>query len=204
VSPVPPWPTSRPWPRRGTPCWPQGWTWKRTACWARTHYGGGGEEVHAAVIKALGMLGLGRKRVVRVPADSQGRMRADALHIWTRTPSFACRPGNVNTGAFDPAAAICPAARAAGRGFTWTAHSDSGPLPRSNTASGPRDLTRPTPGDGRHKWPNVGYDCGIALVRDPNILKDAMSIDAAYLALGERREPSHYNPEMSRRARELN
>ena len=38
-----------------------------------------GEEVHAAVIKALGMLGLGRKRVVRVPADSQGRMRADAL-----------------------------------------------------------------------------------------------------------------------------
>ena len=52
-----------------------------------------------------------------------------------------------------------------------------------------------------HKWPNVGYDCGVALVRDPRTLKAAMSIQAAYLLQGERREPSHYNPELSRRAR---
>jgi glutamate/tyrosine decarboxylase-like PLP-dependent enzyme len=52
-----------------------------------------------------------------------------------------------------------------------------------------------------HKWPNVGYDCGVALVRDPRTLKAAMSIQAAYLAQGEGREPSHYNPELSRRAR---
>jgi aromatic-L-amino-acid decarboxylase len=52
-----------------------------------------------------------------------------------------------------------------------------------------------------HKWPNVGYDCGVALVRDPESLKAAMSIQAAYLMQGETREPSHYNPELSRRAR---
>src|SRR5215469_734125 len=38
-----------------------------------------GEEVHPSLIKALGMLGLGRERVVRVPVDGQGRMRADSL-----------------------------------------------------------------------------------------------------------------------------
>jgi glutamate/tyrosine decarboxylase-like PLP-dependent enzyme len=52
-----------------------------------------------------------------------------------------------------------------------------------------------------HKWPNIGYDCGIALVREPAALRAAMSIQASYLALGEHREPSDYNPELSRRAR---
>jgi aromatic-L-amino-acid decarboxylase len=160
------------------------------------------EEVHAAVIKALGMLGLGRKRVVRVPADSQGRMRADALPHLDQNTILCLQAGNVNTGAFDPAAAICPAARAAGAWIhvdgafgLWAAAS----LEYRKWTKG-FDQADSWATDG-HKWPNVGYDCGIALVRDPNILKDAMSIDAAYLALGERREPSHYNPEMSRRAR---
>jgi glutamate/tyrosine decarboxylase-like PLP-dependent enzyme len=52
-----------------------------------------------------------------------------------------------------------------------------------------------------HKWPNIGYDCGIALVRDPSALRAAMSIQAAYLVHAEQRDPSNYNPELSRRAR---
>ena len=52
-----------------------------------------------------------------------------------------------------------------------------------------------------HKWPNAGYDCGLALVRDPQQLRAAMSMEAAYLLQGEHREPSYYNPELSRRAR---
>ncbi len=52
-----------------------------------------------------------------------------------------------------------------------------------------------------HKWPNTGYDCGIALVRKQSALRAAMAIGAAYLAPGELREPGHYTPEMSRRAR---
>jgi len=161
-----------------------------------------GDEVHSSLIKALGMLGLGRSRVIRVPVDGQGRMRVDALpHLDART-ILCLQAGNVNTGAFDPAAAICPAARAAGAWIhvdgafgLWAAVSE-----KLQHLTAGFELADSWATDG-HKWPNVGYDCGVALVRDPRTLKAAMSIQAAYLVQGEQREPSHYNPELSRRAR---
>jgi len=160
------------------------------------------EEVHQSVIKALGLLGLGRKRVVRVPVDGQGRMRADAVpHLDDKT-ILCIQAGNVNTGAFDPAAAICPAARAAGAWIhvdgafgLWAAAS---PEYRKLTKGFEQADSWATDG---HKWPNIGYDCGIALVRDVQTLREAMSIQAAYLVHTERRDPSNYNPELSRRAR---
>jgi glutamate/tyrosine decarboxylase-like PLP-dependent enzyme len=161
-----------------------------------------GEEAHASVLKALVLLGLGRKRVVRVPVDGQGRMRADALPHLDANTILCLQAGNVNTGAFDPAAAICPAAQAAG---AWV-HVDGAFGLWAAASPEYRRLTRgfdqadSWATDG-HKWPNIGYDCGIALVRDPAALRAAMSIEAAYLVQGENREPSHYNPELSRRAR---
>lgn len=161
-----------------------------------------GEEVHQSVIKALGMLGLGRKRIVRVPVDSQGRMRADALPHLDAQTILCLQAGNVNTGAFDPAAAICPAARAAeawihvdGAFGLWAAAS---PEYRKYTKG--FELADSWATDG-HKWPNIGYDCGIALVREPAALRAAMSIQAAYLVHADQRDPSNYNPELSRRAR---
>jgi glutamate/tyrosine decarboxylase-like PLP-dependent enzyme len=161
-----------------------------------------GEEAHSSLIKALGMLGLGRKRVIRVPVDSQGRMRADALpHLDDRT-ILCLQAGNVNTGAFDPAQGICPAARAAG---AWV-HVDGAFGLWASVSPNYRNLTcgfeqaDSWATDG-HKWPNIGYDCGIALVRDPAALRGAMSIQAAYLAQGTGPEPSHYSPQLSRRAR---
>ncbi len=161
-----------------------------------------GDEVHPSLLKALGMLGLGRKRVVRVPVDGQGRMRADALPHLDGNTILCLQAGNVNTGAFDPAAAICPAARAAGAWIhvdgafgLWAAAS-----PEYRKWTKGFELADSWATDG-HKWPNIGYDCGIALVRDPQELRAAMSVKASYLALGERREPSDYNPELSRRAR---
>ena len=161
-----------------------------------------GDEAHSSLLKALGLLGLGRNRVVRVPVDGQGRMRADALpHLDERT-ILCLQAGNVNTGAFDPAAAICPAARAAGAWIhvdgafgLWAAAS-----PKYRHWTHGFELADSWGTDG-HKWPNIGYDCGIALVRDPAPLRAAMSIVAPYLMQGESREPSHYNPELSRRAR---
>ena len=161
-----------------------------------------GDEVHPSLIKALGMLGLGRKRVVRVPTDGQGRMCADALpHLDERT-ILCLQAGNVNTGAFDPAAAICPDARTAGAWVhvdgafgLWAAAS-----PHYRHLAEGFDLADSWATDG-HKWPNIGYDCGIALVRDPSTLRGAMAIQAPYLPQGKEREPSHYNPELSRRAR---
>ena len=161
-----------------------------------------GEEAHASVLKALGLLGLGRKRVVRVPVDGQGRMRADAMPHLDAMTILCLQAGNVNTGAFDPAPALTLAARAAG---AWI-HVDGA---FGLWAAVSPDYKRLTQGFDQadswatdaHKWPNIGYDCGIALVRDPAYLRAAMSIEASYLALGEHREPSDYNPELSRRAR---
>jgi glutamate/tyrosine decarboxylase-like PLP-dependent enzyme len=52
-----------------------------------------------------------------------------------------------------------------------------------------------------HKWLNVPYDCGIALVRDKSALRGAMGTGAAYLQESPVREPMHFTPELSRRAR---
>ena len=139
-----------------------------------------GEEVHSSLLKALGMLGLGRKRIVRVPVDGQGRMRADALPHLNEQTILCLQAGNVNTGAFDPAGAICPDARAAG---AWI-HVDGAFGLWAATSPEYRRLTKgfeqadSWATDG-HKWPNIGYDCGIALVREPKTLRAAMSVQAA-------------------------
>jgi aromatic-L-amino-acid decarboxylase len=160
------------------------------------------DEAHASVFKALGLLGLGRKRVHRVPTDSQGRIRADLLPALDERTIVCIQAGNVNTGGFDPAREICVRARDSG---AWV-HVDgafglwAAAAPRYRHLTQGFELADSWATDG-HKWPNVGYDCGIALVRDPRPLRAAMTVSAAYLATGERREPSHYSPELSRRAR---
>jgi len=77
-----------------------------------------GAEGHATLFNALRLLGLGRDTAVRIPADDQGRMRADALAAelaGSTAPTIVCaQAGNVNTGAFDPLPEICRRAHASG------------------------------------------------------------------------------------------
>jgi glutamate/tyrosine decarboxylase-like PLP-dependent enzyme len=159
-------------------------------------------EAHPSLIKSLGMLGMGRNRVVRVPVDGQGRMRVDALPA-LRLPAIVCvQAGNVNTGAFDPAADIIPAARGAG---AWV-HVDGAFGLWAAASPRYRHLVDGFAGadswaTDAHKWLNVPYDSGLAFVRSPADLRAAMGLTAAYLPQGEHREPSQYVPELSRRAR---
>jgi glutamate/tyrosine decarboxylase-like PLP-dependent enzyme len=161
-----------------------------------------GDEVHISLLKALALLGLGRRRTERVPVDRQGRMRADALPDLDDRTIVCVQAGNVNSGAFDPAREICQRAQERG---AWV-HVD-GAFGLWAAAS-PR-LRHLTDGFGDadswatdgHKWPNVGYDCGVAVVRDPEALRGAMATASAYFTPGGRREPSQFSPEMSRRAR---
>jgi glutamate/tyrosine decarboxylase-like PLP-dependent enzyme len=159
-------------------------------------------EVHVSLLKALGMLGLGRRRVLRVPVDSQGRMRADALPPLNGNTIVCIQAGNVNTGAFDPAAEICAIAHQAG---AWV-HVDgafglfAAMSPHYRHLTNGFEQADSWATDG-HKWPNVGYDCGLAFVRDAEALRAAMTMNAAYLPPGAHRDPCHYTPEMSRRAR---
>lgn len=161
-----------------------------------------GEEVHASVLKALSLLGLGRNRIERVPVDGQGRMRADALPALSDATIVCIQAGNVNTGAFDPAEEVCAAARAAG---AWV-HVDgafglwAAATPRlAHLTAGFADAD--SWATDAHKWLNVPYDSGIAFVRDAQHLRAAMTVGAAYLIAGTDREPCHYTPDMSRRAR---
>ena len=162
-----------------------------------------GEEAHPTLFKSIGLLGLGRERLLRVPVDGQGRMRADRLPELS-TPAIVCtQAGNVNTGAFDPIGEIC---RRVASGNVWV-HVD-GAFGLWAAAS-PR-LAQLAEGLGEadswatdaHKWLNVPYDCGIALVRDAYALRGAMAITAEYLPTqSDERNPSDYTPELSRRAR---
>jgi glutamate/tyrosine decarboxylase-like PLP-dependent enzyme len=160
------------------------------------------EEAHPSLIKSLGMLGLGRDRVERVPVDRQGRMLADRLPSLRAPGIVGLQAGNVNTGSFDPAAEICRRAHEAGAWVhvdgafgLWAAAS-----PRyAHFVEGCADAD--SWATDAHKWLNVPYDSGLAFVRNPEDLRGAMSLQAAYLPQGARREPMMYVPELSRRAR---
>ncbi len=161
-------------------------------------------EIHVSLNKALSLLGLGRDRVHRVPTDSQGRLQSLHLPALDDRTIVCIQAGNVNTGAFDPAAEVCRRARAAG---AWV-HVDGAFGLWALASPGFAELTEGIAEadswatDG-HKWLNVPYDNGIVLVRRSEDLRAAMSLNAAYLAGGAdgHREPSHTTPESSRRAR---
>jgi glutamate/tyrosine decarboxylase-like PLP-dependent enzyme len=162
-----------------------------------------GDEVHVSALKALSLLGLGRDRIVRVPADRQGRMRPEALPALDGPTIVCLQAGNVNTGACDPMDAICAIAHDAGAwvhvdgafGLWLAAAPERAHLVRgvANADSWATDA---------HKWLNVPYDCGLVICRRPEQLRAAMSVSAAYLEQQDvRGEPYQYTPEMSRRAR---
>jgi len=162
-----------------------------------------GEEAHPTLIKALALLGFGRRRIVRLPVDGQGRARAGSLPR-IDGPTIVClQAGNINTGAFDPFESICMPARDAG---AWV-HVDGAfglwaqASPRLASLSRGVELADSWATDA-HKWLNVPYDSGLAFVREPDVLPRAMAISAEYLpAPGARRNPCDYTPELSRRAR---
>jgi len=160
------------------------------------------EEVHPSVLKSLGLLGLGRRRVLRVPVDGQGRMRADALPHFA-PPAIVCvQVGNVNTGASDPVGLICDDVHERGAWVhvdgafgLWAAAS-----PRyAHLAAGVEKAD--SWATDAHKWLNVPYDSGLAFARDAELLYRAMSVTASYIPLAEHRDPGLFTPELSRRAR---
>jgi glutamate/tyrosine decarboxylase-like PLP-dependent enzyme len=160
-------------------------------------------EAHPTLLKALGVIGLGRNRVVKVPTDAHGRMRADALPEFSGPAIVCAQVGNVNTGACDPMPAIVAHARKRG---AWV-HVDGAFGLWARVAPSRAHLVEGVEGadswatDG-HKWLNVPYDSGIAFVRDGDALRAAMAVSAEYLpSVTEHRNPSDHTPELSRRAR---
>jgi len=162
-----------------------------------------GAEAHPSLIKALGLLGFGRNRTIKVPADSQGRLRADALPSLSGPTIVCTQAGNVNTGSFDPISEICEMAH---RDGAWV-HVDGAfglwglAVPSMAHITNGIDQADSWATDF-HKWLNVPYDSGLAIVRDADALCGAMAVTADYLPTASPfRNPSDFTPELSRRAR---
>jgi glutamate/tyrosine decarboxylase-like PLP-dependent enzyme len=165
-----------------------------------------GGERHVTIDRSLRLLGFGTAGLEVVPADGQGRMRADALREVLASaagPTIVCaQAGNVNTGAIDPMAEIADACAAAG---AWL-HVDGA---FGLWAAASRRFRHLTQGCERadswatdaHKWLNVPYDCGVVFCRHPESHGEAMAVAASYLQRAEGRSPSDWVPESSRRAR---
>ncbi|MDP9482016.1 MAG: pyridoxal-dependent decarboxylase [Chloroflexota bacterium] len=169
-----------------------------------------GADVHVSMVNALRMVGLGRRRAIRVASDDEGRMRPAELRRTLADlpagPTIVCaQAGEVNTGAFDPLDAIADVLEA--RSGAWL-HVDGAfglwaaavPGMRTRLAGNERADSWTT---DAHKWLNVPYDSGLVFIRDVAAHLAAMGVAAAYLppAPGAERDPFDYVPELSRRAR---
>jgi glutamate/tyrosine decarboxylase-like PLP-dependent enzyme len=167
-----------------------------------------GENAHVTVGVAFRMLGLGAGRIRTVAADDQGRMLPDELEKELTAhdgPAIVCaQAGELHTGAFDPLAQIVDACRARN---AWC-HVDGAFGLWAAVSAERRHLLDGFEGadswatDG-HKWLNVPYDCGIAIVADAPAHRAAMTSTSAYIPPPEADEPIAFDwtPEFSRRAR---
>lgn len=167
-----------------------------------------GADAHSSVFSALQLIGFGYARVQKIATDDQGRMRADALaeeigkHPGPKI--VIAQAGQINTGAYDPFEQIVEIAHDAG---AWV-HVDGAFGLWARASAAHKHLTAGIEGadswvtDG-HKWLQVPYDSGFAIVRDREAHQRAMTQWGSYLptiAQGDR-VPSAYVPELSRRAR---
>ncbi|MBL0928250.1 MAG: aspartate aminotransferase family protein [Phycisphaerales bacterium] len=162
---------------------------------------------HASVDRALRYLGIGRRGIEPLETDALGRVRQRALSAaleQRRTPTvLVLGAGEINTGSCDDFAGLIPIARDHG---AWV-HVDGafGLVARASRSARPLlrgvELADSWATDG-HKWLNVPFDCGVAIVRDAAAHRAAMSIRADYIApTDSAHDPIDWTPEWSRRAR---
>ncbi len=167
-----------------------------------------GGYVHSSVLKALAMLGLGRACVQIFSRDDAGRVDLPQLEAVLKVSAPAiivATAGEVNTGDFDPLKELSALARSHD---AWL-HVDGafGAFARATPKTD--DLTEgleraDSLAADCHKWLNVPYESGIALVREPDYLRGAFQAGGAYLPENDPRPSFGFlGPELSRRARAL-
>lgn len=166
------------------------------------------EDTHVSNLAALRYLGFGSAQITMVPADKEGRIDLEAL--W-RILAAADIPtiviataGHINSGAFDYVGAI---AEMTARCQAWL-HVDAAfglwaravPELKNRTAGLEHADSWST---DAHKWLQLPYDSGVAIVRDADAHRRAMDVTAGYLSQApeDGRNPTQYGPELSRRAR---
>ncbi len=166
-----------------------------------------GDQVHASVPRALRFLGLGKRQLQLLPTDQEGKLPPHvleaALQSSTQPTIVVLQAADVNTGTFDDFEALVPIAK---NSKAWV-HVDGAFGLWAAASARYAHLTRGMgladswATDG-HKWLNVPYDSGLAIVRDTAAHRAAMSVQASYMPMGGGvRDQVDWNPEWSRRAR---
>lgn len=165
-----------------------------------------GRHRHGSIDRAARFCGFGSDELVVVDTDDQGRMLPAALEAALGepdgTPTIVClQAGEVHTGAFDPFDELIPLAR---RHDAWV-HVDGAFGLWAAATDALRGLCRGM-GDAdswttdAHKTLNAPYDCGMAIIRDPQDAIAMFRTGGDYL-IYTGLDPWDVGPELSRRAR---
>lgn len=166
------------------------------------------DDIHVTNLTALRHLGFGETNYRRVPSDAAGLMSANALtEAMARVDGpkiVVAQAGHINSGGFEAIGAFSKITRAHD---AWI-HVDGafGLWARANGST--RHLTCGIEQadswsvDG-HKWLQIPYDSGFAIIKNTEAHKRAMQTSASYLneEPEDGRNPTSFSPELSRRAR---
>ena len=160
------------------------------------------QQIHATVIKAVSLLGLGIDNIEWLETDDQGRVKPECMPELDSQCLLVLQAGNVNSGAFDPFDAICDKANKVGAWVhidgafgLWAAATDS-----FRYLTQGLEKAQSWSADA-HKTLNTPYDNGLILCSDRDALVQALQASGSYIVYGEHRDGMLYTPEMSRRAR---
>jgi glutamate/tyrosine decarboxylase-like PLP-dependent enzyme len=165
------------------------------------------DQRHSTIDRAARYLGFGTRNLEVLPTDDAGRLAPEtlsaALAAWSGPSIVVLNAADLNIAAFDSFEELIPIARAAN---AWV-HVDGafGLVARASRAKHGLmkgvETADSWATDG-HKWLNVPFDCGIAIVRDREAHRAAMTISASYLVQEDRaRDELDWTPEFSRRGR---
>jgi len=165
------------------------------------------DQRHGSVDRALRFLGLGTRAMTPLATGPDGTVAPETLRQALAAGSgptiLVLNAADLNIGASDAFRELIPIARAAG---AWTHVDGAFGLWARASATRRRQLDGVELADSwatdAHKWLNTPQDCGVAIVRDAQAHRAAMTISASYIqAAGEARDAIDWTPEWTRRAR---
>ncbi|MFK7820589.1 MAG: aspartate aminotransferase family protein [Planctomycetaceae bacterium] len=161
-------------------------------------------EIHASVMKALRLAGIGTNAITKVATDELGRLRADDFPETDSMTLVVLQAGNVNTGHSDPFGQIIPRVQRAGG---WVHVDGAFGLWAAASPRHTEDVRGSQLADSwaidAHKWLNAPYDSGIAICRRVEDLRRAMTTNASYLSTTADRTLLQLGLQMSQRARAI-
>lgn len=143
-------------------------------------------EKHGSVERAVRYLGFGRKSIIHLETDDSGSVTTqaltNALNRVTGPVILVLNAADLNIGACDPFKELIPIAHKAN---AWV-HIDGAFGLFARTSRQYRHLV-----DGveladswatdAHKWLNVPFDCGVAVIRDREAHCAAMTLSTSYV-----------------------